>query len=109
MAGSPRDVAEVLIVLQNDFARSSAQDRFKIGRYCALMIQNSCDPIRLFQISIPLLRRGAFCNTICRFCCKSRSSVCSAACDCAGPCGAQFEFTLAAIAQNLRRLAKFVA
>src|SRR6266481_4233774 len=26
-----------------------------------------------------------------------------------GPCGAQFEFTLAAIAQNLRRLAKFVA
>ena len=25
-----------------------------------------------------------------------------------GPCGAQFEFTLAAIAQNLRRLAKFV-
>jgi hypothetical protein len=24
-----------------------------------------------------------------------------------GPCGAQFEFTLAAIAQNLRRLAKF--
>jgi hypothetical protein len=26
-----------------------------------------------------------------------------------GPCGAQFEFTLAAIAQNLRRLAKLVA
>ena len=26
-----------------------------------------------------------------------------------GPCGAQFEFTLAAIAQNLRRLAKFIA
>jgi hypothetical protein len=26
-----------------------------------------------------------------------------------GPRGAQFEFTLAAIAQNLRRLAKFVA
>jgi transposase len=26
-----------------------------------------------------------------------------------GPCGAQFEFTLAAIAQNLRRLAKFLA
>ena len=26
-----------------------------------------------------------------------------------GPCGAQFEFTLAAIAQNLRRLAKWVA
>jgi hypothetical protein len=25
-----------------------------------------------------------------------------------GPCGAQFEFTLAAIAQNLRRLAKLV-
>jgi hypothetical protein len=25
------------------------------------------------------------------------------------PCGAQFEFTLAAIAQNLRRLAKLVA
>ena len=25
-----------------------------------------------------------------------------------GPCGAQFEFTLAAIAQNLRRLAKFI-
>jgi hypothetical protein len=25
-----------------------------------------------------------------------------------GPCGAQFEFTLAAIAQNLRRLAKSV-
>jgi hypothetical protein len=26
-----------------------------------------------------------------------------------GPCGAQFEFTWAAIAQNLRRLAKLVA
>ena len=26
-----------------------------------------------------------------------------------GPCGAQFEFTLAAIAQNLRRLAKLIA
>ena len=26
-----------------------------------------------------------------------------------GPCGAQFEFTLAAIAQNVRRLAKLVA
>jgi transposase len=26
-----------------------------------------------------------------------------------GPCGAQFEFTLAAIAQNLRRLARFIA
>jgi len=26
-----------------------------------------------------------------------------------GPCGAQFEFTLAAIAQNLRKLAKLVA
>jgi hypothetical protein len=26
-----------------------------------------------------------------------------------GPCGAQFEFTLAAIAQKLRRLAKLVA
>jgi hypothetical protein len=26
-----------------------------------------------------------------------------------GPCGAQFAFTLAAIAQNLRRLAKLVA
>ncbi len=26
-----------------------------------------------------------------------------------GPCGAQFEFTLAAIAQNLRRLAEFIA
>jgi transposase len=26
-----------------------------------------------------------------------------------GPCGVQFEFTLAAIAQNLRRLAKFIA
>ena len=26
-----------------------------------------------------------------------------------GPCGAQFEFTLAAIAQNLRRLAMLVA
>ena len=26
-----------------------------------------------------------------------------------GPCGAQFEFTLAAIAQNLRRLVKLVA
>jgi hypothetical protein len=26
-----------------------------------------------------------------------------------GPCGAQFEFTLAAIAQNLRRLAKLMA
>lgn len=26
-----------------------------------------------------------------------------------GPCGAQFEFTLAAIAQNLRRLAKLTA
>ena len=26
-----------------------------------------------------------------------------------GPCGAQFEFALAAIAQNLRRLAKFIA
>jgi hypothetical protein len=26
-----------------------------------------------------------------------------------GPCGAQFEFMLAAIAQNLRRLAKLVA
>jgi hypothetical protein len=26
-----------------------------------------------------------------------------------GPCGAQFELTLAAIAQNLRRLAKFIA
>ena len=26
-----------------------------------------------------------------------------------GPCGAQFEFTLAAIAQNLRRLAKLAA
>jgi hypothetical protein len=26
-----------------------------------------------------------------------------------GPCGAQFEFTLAAIAHNLRRLAKLVA
>jgi hypothetical protein len=25
-----------------------------------------------------------------------------------GPCGAQFEFTLAAIVQNLRRLAKLV-
>jgi hypothetical protein len=25
-----------------------------------------------------------------------------------GPCGAQFEFTLAAIAQNLRRLAKLI-
>ena len=25
-----------------------------------------------------------------------------------GPCGAQFEFTLAAIAQNLRRLAKLL-
>jgi hypothetical protein len=26
-----------------------------------------------------------------------------------GPCGTQFEFTLAAIAQNLRKLAKLVA
>jgi hypothetical protein len=26
-----------------------------------------------------------------------------------GPCGAQFEFTLAAIAQNLRRFAKLIA
>jgi hypothetical protein len=26
-----------------------------------------------------------------------------------GPCGAHFEFTLAAIAQDLRRLAKFIA
>src|SRR5262247_4351423 len=32
----------------------------------------------------------------------------SAACDCAGRAGAQFEFTMAAIAQNLRRLAKLV-
>jgi hypothetical protein len=41
MAGSTRDVAEVPIVLQNDFAHPAAQDRFKIGRQCAMLIQKS--------------------------------------------------------------------
>jgi hypothetical protein len=29
------------IVLQNDFAHPAAQDRFKIGRQCAMLIQKS--------------------------------------------------------------------
>jgi hypothetical protein len=43
-------------------------------------------------------------------CCLHISSVSfgSVVCACVGPCGAQFEFTLAALAQNLRRLAKLV-
>jgi hypothetical protein len=32
------------IVLQNDFAHPSAQDRFKIGRQCALLIQKFMRP-----------------------------------------------------------------
>src|SRR5215216_1689852 len=32
---------EVPIVLQNDFAPPNAQDRFKIGRQCATLIQKS--------------------------------------------------------------------
>jgi hypothetical protein len=31
-------------VLQNDFAPLSAQDRFKIGRQCAMLIQKSMPP-----------------------------------------------------------------
>jgi hypothetical protein len=31
-------------VLQNDFAHPSAQDRFKIGRQCAMLIQKSIRP-----------------------------------------------------------------
>jgi len=41
MAGSPRDVAEVPILLQNDFAHLGAQDRFNIRRQCAMLIQKS--------------------------------------------------------------------
>jgi hypothetical protein len=37
----PPNVAYWQIVLQNDFAHPAAQDRFKIGRQCAMLIQKS--------------------------------------------------------------------
>jgi hypothetical protein len=54
----------VPIVLQNDFAHPSAQDRFKIGRQRAMLIQKSIRPDSIVQISISQLRRGEFCNPI---------------------------------------------
>jgi hypothetical protein len=62
----PPNVAEVPILLQNDFAHLGAQDRFNIRRQCAMLIQKSMrldsivsnfystvSPRRLLQQNLP--------------------------------------------------------